>query len=120
MPERQCHKCTRQVEWGCEAKAYTDRDGVEQWARAAYMPLRFMGEETYACPRQPLREAGAVLDQSNYAMEVFALIEDVVHECDKAEDNARAARKAAGDERAQRYAGVAPGQRPKGDPRQRR
>lgn len=42
LPERQCHRCTRQVEWGCE--------------RDAVIPLIFDGEEIKRCPKRPFLE----------------------------------------------------------------
>jgi hypothetical protein len=66
MPERQCVSCTRQVEWGCEAEPYVERDEqgrpkvgadgkpVVKWHKAARLPLNLNGEEVWACPRQDL------------------------------------------------------------------
>lgn len=68
------------------------------------MPLTLMGEDTYACPRQPLREdpifwvkvlklyafyrkgylpqPGAVIDQANQLLETFSILDQVNAECD--------------------------------------
>jgi hypothetical protein len=68
MPERQCASCTRQKEWGCEAKLYVvhsddgepviwkDGKPLTKWHKPAHLPLTLNGEETWACPRQTLFE----------------------------------------------------------------
>jgi len=116
MPERQCRGCTKQDEWGCRAFKYqtTEENPAAQpaldgtwwaWDRPAHLPLSFDGEETYACPRQDLKErpyawhrmflyygmykaghlpqSGSVMDQANKAVEVFRVFEDVNAECDR-------------------------------------
>lgn len=116
MPERKCEGCKRKDEWGCEAKPHTvtDEDGnpkydkagrpVLKWTKPARIPEMFDGEETYACPRQTLKEnarswsrllmyyaaykdgflpqAGAVIDQSNAAMEALNVMNATNQECD--------------------------------------
>ena len=117
MPERSCRSCKRQKEWGCTATkaevpkgtpgAVPGTDGNWWlWTNPAHLPLTFDGEETYACPRQTLREdpsgwnnllmyfsmfksghlpqAGSVVDQSNKGLEILRIIDDVNHECDLA------------------------------------
>lgn len=117
MPERQCAGCVKQKEWGCRAKRFPaadkepgakpDRDGRWwRWESPASLPLTFDGEDTYACPRQDLRERpfawhrmllfygmykngflpqpGSVMDQSNKALQVFSILDAVNAECDAA------------------------------------
>jgi hypothetical protein len=117
MPERQCHGCTRQKDWGCEAERFvsdkTDRtaqpdaEGVWWgWTKPSNLPLTLDGEDTYACPRQDVRarpqawhrmllyygmykkgflpQTGSVMDQSNKAVELFRLFDEVNFECDSA------------------------------------
>jgi len=112
MPERKCESCTRQKEWGCEAKRWRhpkpgEPDGPENWVKPAYLPVTLDGEETWACPRQHLREnphywakilklygmyrkgflpdKGAVVDQSNRAIEIFQILDDANAQCDQEE-----------------------------------
>lgn len=112
MPERQCKGCTHQKEWGCEAKQFRKPDEFEldvrdSWVNPALMPVDIDGEPSYACPRQPLKEhprlwnyilqyyrlykkgflpqMGAVMDQSNKAMQVFSILDAANSECDKEE-----------------------------------
>jgi hypothetical protein len=113
MPERQCDGCKRQDEWGCHAKPYTvvNDQGVEEvrWHRPAQLPITLLGEETWACPRQPIREnpffwskvlkfyglykkgflpdQGAIVDQSNKLIELFRIIDDANDQCDQEELN---------------------------------
>jgi hypothetical protein len=85
------------------------------WINPADMPLTVDGEETYACPRQDVRtrrmswqrmllfygfykkghlpQTGAVMDQSNKAMELFRIFDDANYECDKALEEKDAARR---------------------------
>lgn len=109
MRERQCHGCTKQVEWGCFAtRIPASDDGEEQWLRPAHLPITFMGEETWACPRQHIRQnpifwakilkfygmykkghlpdRGAVVDQSNRAIEIFNILDDANEDCDREEE----------------------------------
>ena len=69
MPERQCHRCRRQAEWGCEAfkypsnerdpKAEPDADGNWwAWAKPAMLPMIVDGEEDWSCPRQDIKARG--------------------------------------------------------------
>lgn len=123
MPERRCETCKRQTEWGCYAKSFrvVGRDGkpATQWVRKAAYPLELAGEETWACPRQHIREnehywsrillyygmykkghlpqRGAVSDQSNKAIEIFRIMDDANFECDQ-EQIRSAKEKAARDE----------------------
>lgn len=116
MPERQCVDCTHQEEWGCFAVKVHEAIGDEPavWHNPAALPLTIDGEETFACPRQSLREnpaywnriltyygmyqqgfmpgPGAVMDQSNKAIEIFRVLDAVNRECD-AELTRRAAAK---------------------------
>ena len=89
--------------------AKPERDGNWWgWMKPASLPLNIDGEDTYACPRQDLKangpswsrmlmfyglykkghlpEVGAVIDQSNKAMQVFRALDDANHECDVAID----------------------------------
>jgi hypothetical protein len=133
MPERQCYKCERQKEWGCEAKrhptteahpdAMQDKDGNWWfWSKPAEQQMVVDDELWLACPRQDLKERGpvwdqmllyfgmykkgflpqqgAVMDQSNKAMEVFRIFENVNAECDDAQE----ARTAAAHDRARAFA----------------
>lgn len=127
MPERNCRGCTKQVQWGCTAKPYVvmdpetsspvlGHDGKPKvaWTNPAHMPLDFDGEETYACPRQPLREepemwsrvftyyrlykkgflpqTGAAMDQANIAVEIFRILDDANDDADDALQKAEAAK----------------------------
>ena len=67
MPERSCHGCVKQKEWGCTATRSEVPKGTTgavpgpnwrwwSWTNPAALPLTFDGEETYACPRQTLNE----------------------------------------------------------------
>ncbi|MEJ6846754.1 hypothetical protein [Sinorhizobium fredii] len=112
MPERACEGCTRQSEWGCTAKRWRtpehdEPDGPENWINPAHLPLTLMGEEIWACPRQPLREeplkwawmlkfygmyrkghlpnVGAIADQSNKAIEIFRILDHLNDACDREE-----------------------------------
>lgn len=111
MPERQCAGCKNQDVWGCYATPYkvVDKEGVErtEWHQPAGMPLDLLGEETWACPRQPLREEprawgkllklyafyrkghlpdrGAVVDQANGLLEMFRIMDDANGQCDEAQ-----------------------------------
>ena len=107
MPERNCVGCTKQAEWGCYAKKTGRVDpltGEPIWHKPAPLPLTVDDEERYDCPRQHLREntgywhtillyygmykkghlpqSGAVTDQSNKAIELFQLLDDVNAQCD--------------------------------------
>jgi hypothetical protein len=77
------------------------------WRKPALMPLTVDGEEDWSCPRQDVRrrgrewsrmlfywgfykkghlpQAGGLEDQSNKAMELFRVFDDVNAECDQAE-----------------------------------
>jgi len=138
MPERKCHACTRQKEWGCTAqkvlsdqKDHTAEKGADGkwwgWKNPSHMPMQIDGETIWCCPRRDIRDkgrewahmlmyyghyqkgflpqAGSIVDQSNYAMEAFRVLEQVNAECDEAEND----RRRAGEERnkaAQTRAGV--------------
>lgn len=105
MPERQCRGCRRQEEWGCEAELVGDPAlGREAWRDPAMLPLTVDDEDIYCCPRQNIHrrpaewgamlkyysmykngflpQPGATMDQSNYAVEVFRVFDDVNHMCD--------------------------------------
>ena len=123
MPERKCHACTRQKEWGCEAEKVpsddtdptAERDANGQWwgwSNPSALPLQVDGETVWACPRRDLKDRGrdwnrmlfyygfyqkghlpqpgAIIDQSNMAMEVFRVLDQVNAECDNAEVERRA------------------------------
>jgi hypothetical protein len=111
MPERQCNNCKRQDDWGCTAFKWREPDEEtldereECWVRPASLPLEIEGEVTFACPRQHINEnpqfwstmwryygmykagflpqAGAVSDQSNKAVSIFAILDDINARCDK-------------------------------------
>jgi len=117
LPERQCHKCKRQKDWGCESErvpsgpedhtATQDENGEWWgWKNPSHLPLSVDGEETWACPRQDLKrrprewntmlfyygfykqkgllpQPGAIMDQSNKAMSVFRVFDDINSECDE-------------------------------------
>ena len=79
------------------------------WSNPSTLPLTLGGETVWACPRQDvfergrewhkmllyygfykkgfLPQAGAVMDQSNRAMEVFRVLDDINGECDQEETN---------------------------------
>lgn len=87
--------------WGCEAKKQPDGT----WENPSEVPLIFDGEETYACPRQPVREnpavfshvfsvytlykkglfldAGAVMDQSAIYLDVMQIVDAAVSEANE-------------------------------------
>lgn len=132
MPERQCNGCKRQVDWGCTAKQFPAEKGEKaltgerisigsdgkwyRWTNPSSLPLTIDGEQTYACPRQDLKERGrdwhhlfmyygmykagfmpqngSVMDQSNKAIEMFRIVDAVNAECDEAvqEENKRKAK----------------------------
>lgn len=59
MPERECATCTRQEEWGCNArkiKAHPDEGEEERdcWVNPALFGTRIDGEEVFVCPRRPI------------------------------------------------------------------
>lgn len=110
MPERTCVGCVNQREWGCTAKKYREvrlgEDPAEAWVNPSFLPMEVDGDENYfACPRQPLKEnpemwqrlllyygmyqkgflpqSGAVMDQSNGAIEAFRILDAVNQECDE-------------------------------------
>jgi hypothetical protein len=84
------------------------------WSKPANLPMVVDGEESYACPRQDLMrhpmewhrmllfyglykkghlpERGSVLDQSNRAVEIFRILDDVNFECDQAVEEERRAK----------------------------
>ena len=128
MPERQCLGCKRQRDWGCEAVRYVsdkdnsaaqpDKDKVFwAWWKPSNLPLTIDGEDTYACPRQDVKDRpaawrqmllyygmykkghlpqlGAVMDQSNKAIELFRVFDDVNFECDEALARDQAAKRQA-------------------------
>jgi hypothetical protein len=110
MPERSCVGCEKQEEWGCKAFKYRefdpekDTDPRDCWVNPAWMSEEIEGEESYACPRQWLHQnpqkmgtilkfygmyrkkflpqSGAVVDQSNKAIEIFRVLDDVNAEID--------------------------------------
>ena len=111
MPERSCEGCKRQEEWGCFARSYkvVNENGEEEerWINPAHLPLTILGQETWACPRQTIRQnpfywskilkfygmyrkgflpdPGAIVDQSNRAIEVFRILDDANDQCDREE-----------------------------------
>lgn len=108
MPERQCLGCKNQQAWGCTARKVRptreDEEERDTWENPAALPLDVDGEEIWNCPRQHLLEdpkfysvalkfyamyksgflpqAGAVCDQSNKAIELFRVLDDVNAMCD--------------------------------------
>lgn len=103
LPERDCAACKNQAEWGCNARRWREPphgepDDESNWVEPAYLPVTFDGEETYACPRQSLKEEpvfwsrlfllysmftkghlpdkGAVVDQSNSLLEMFRIVDE--------------------------------------------
>jgi hypothetical protein len=115
MPERQCSGCTNQVAWGCDAEPYDflkeDGEVEVRWMNAANGFVQLNGEDLKACPRQHLKrnpqlwsrmflfygmykqgflpDQGAVVDQSNFAMEVFRAMDAIGRDCDDALDDER-------------------------------
>jgi hypothetical protein len=118
MPERQCHKCKRQTEWGCEASRFVsseedpnaakDADGIWwAWSKPSMLPMTVDDEESWACPRQDIKQrgpvwskilfyygfykkghlpqAGGLEDQSNKAIALFRIFDNVNAECDGVE-----------------------------------
>ena len=90
-----------------DPEAIPDRKGKWwRWSKPAHMPILFDEDETYACPRQDvfrrgaewgkmllyygfyqkghLPQAGAIMDQSAKAMEIFRVLDDANRECDAA------------------------------------
>lgn len=106
MPELVCVGCTRQVAQGCTAKLVPAADPNDPfvWENPSSMPYTVDEEDSFACPRQHLYqnpvywsrilkfyamykqgflpEAGAVVDQSNKAIEIFRVLDGVNAECD--------------------------------------
>ena len=100
LQDRDCAVCTRQAEWGCNARP-GDQGGA--WLDRAVLPIRIDGEEVWRCPRRPIKDdpgywrrllffygmyrkghlpdPGAVSEQSNKAMQLFAIVDDVVAGC---------------------------------------
>jgi hypothetical protein len=97
--------------------ARKDRDGrYYAWHKPALYPLDVEGEQTWACPRQDLKreprgwsrllffydhyqngflpQAGAVVDQTNKAMELFRVLVIANADVDKAQDDAKKRRQA--------------------------
>jgi len=69
LPERDCSRCTRQVEWGCYAEperdldtneVVRDEDGEVVWRDPAVTPVEVDDELQWQCPRRP------VLDDPSY------------------------------------------------------
>ena len=116
MPERDCQGCTKQKQWGCTAIRWKmhspfEPDHPNYWIRPAALPLTILGETTYACPRKHLREnqsywaiilkyygmykkgflpeRGSIADQSNKAIEIFRVLDEVNYQCDREEDDRR-------------------------------
>ena len=100
FPERNCSRCTRQIEYGCNATV--DEDGV--WKDKAFLPIQLEeGEESWVCPRRPLKDEpekwssimffygmykknilpddGALVGQASKAMDIFSLLDSVTSEC---------------------------------------
>lgn len=126
LPDRKCDGCRRQAEWGCTAERWRwpdegEVDGPQNWVNPAHLPSTLGDEESYACPRQHIREnpqlwalilkyygmfrkgflpnVGAIADQSNKAIEVFRILDDANDACD-AEEARRAKEKQNRDHRA--------------------
>ena len=110
LQDRDCAVCTRQTEWGCNASP-GDQGGA--WLDHAVLPIRIDGEEVWRCPRRPIKDdpgywrrllffygmfkkghlpdPGAVSEQSNKAMQMFAIVDDVVADCAAEQANRRSA-----------------------------
>jgi hypothetical protein len=111
MPERNCGACKNQERWGCHGRRwrYPDKDkgeldSPENWIKPAEMAVEIDGEETFACPRQPLRQSpgyygrvllfygmykkghlpdrGSVVDQSNSLLETLRIIDEANDDAD--------------------------------------
>jgi len=59
MPERECSTCTRQAEWGCNARKIKDHPGEDEeerdcWVAPALIGTKIDGEEVFVCPRRPI------------------------------------------------------------------
>jgi hypothetical protein len=102
LQDRDCAVCTRQAEWGCNARQDAGDQGGA-WLDRAVLPIRIDGEEVWRCPRRPIKDdpgywrrllffygmyrkghlpdPGAVSEQSNKAMQLFAIVDDVVAAC---------------------------------------
>ena len=105
MPERKCEGCKNQVMWGCfaESTGALDENGRGKWSNPALIPLVIDDEEIWRCPRRPIKDepaywsrllfaygfykkgilpdAGALTDQSNKAVMLFGVIDDISQEC---------------------------------------
>ena len=82
-----------------------DPSRPELWQDRAFMPIRIDDEEVWRCPRRPVKDdpvywqrllfyygmfkkghlpdPGAVSEQSNKAMQLFALLDDAVADCSR-------------------------------------
>ena len=115
MPERNCAGCKNQAQWGCEAVSYEVvlPGGAREvrWHKASNGLAQLNGEDLFACPRQDIKnrpmvwhrmllfygmykqghlpDQGAVVDQSNFTMELFRLFDQVNFDCDEALDGER-------------------------------
>ena len=97
--------------------AVVDRQGDWwRWSNPARLPMTVDDEQTWACPRQDLHrrgyvwhqmllyygfykkghlpQLGAVMDQSNKAVEIFRIFDAINAECDEAQLNKVTARQA--------------------------
>jgi hypothetical protein len=124
LKERSCQGCTRQKEWGCNAELIRRGDPAkgedDVWAFPAELPQKIDGEESYACPRQPLHrnprywsdiylyygmykkgfypQTGSTMDQSAKAIAIFQILDVVSGECeDELRQRARDQQKPRGD-----------------------
>ena len=121
MPERKCEGCKYRAMWGCfaEPTAELDEEGRMIWRNAAMIPSVIDDEEVWRCPRRPIKDdpaywgrllfaygfykqgilpdAGALYDQSNKAMLMFGVLDDINRECtevkiERERDKAKGAR----------------------------
>jgi hypothetical protein len=114
MPERRCETCKRQKEWGCDAEetGETDRRGPV-WRNPAHLPLTIDGEDTYRCPRRPIKDdprfwarlmeyyghykngflpgPGGLDQQSARGMALLSMMHSCVQECAKEQGENQAA-----------------------------
>lgn len=59
MPDRDCATCTRQEEWGCNARKIKDAPGEDEeerdcWVSPALIGTIIEGKEVFVCPRRPI------------------------------------------------------------------
>ncbi len=67
MPERDCAKCKRQAEWGCNAK---QAEGGT-WTNKALIPLKIDEEDWWGCPRRPIKDDPALWSELMFHYGMF-------------------------------------------------